>query len=175
MPKSSRAQIKEDEKKVINQLLTNANESIDKIAKKCGFSRQKVWRIIKRLEEDYTIWGYTAIVDDEKQGVKHFIALVKRTNIPVDEKMASKVATEQFQDMASKVDVLLESTLYVHGVYDWLISFAAKDIVQAKKFTELINHSFHGYIADLQLLETIFPVRKQRIVNPDMKKLKEFL
>ena len=65
MPKSSKKQIDEDEKKVIAALQKNSKESIDKIAKKCGFSRQKVWRIIKRLENNQTIWGYHAVVDDE--------------------------------------------------------------------------------------------------------------
>jgi DNA-binding Lrp family transcriptional regulator len=47
MPKSSAQQRIKDEKKIIGVLQSNAHESIDVIAKKCGFSRQKVWRIIK--------------------------------------------------------------------------------------------------------------------------------
>ena len=56
MPKSSKDQIDADEKKIIKELQKNSKESIDKIAKKCGFSRQKVWRVIKRLEKNKTIW-----------------------------------------------------------------------------------------------------------------------
>ena len=56
MPKSSKKQIDADEKKVKRELKKNSKESIDKIAKKCEFSRQKVWRIIKRLEKNKTIW-----------------------------------------------------------------------------------------------------------------------
>ncbi|PNX45874.1 MAG: transcriptional regulator, partial [Thermoplasmata archaeon M11B2D] len=82
MAKSSKKQIDQDEKRVIEQLQRNSNESIDKIAKTCGFSRQKVWRIIKRLENNKTIWGYTAIPDKEKQGVHHYIMLIKRSNEP---------------------------------------------------------------------------------------------
>ena len=51
MPKSSKTQIDKDEKKVIHELQKNAKESIDTIALRCNFSRQKVWRIIKRLEK----------------------------------------------------------------------------------------------------------------------------
>jgi len=50
MAKSSKKQIYEDELKVIAELQKNAKESIDVISKKCGFSRQKTWRIIKGLE-----------------------------------------------------------------------------------------------------------------------------
>ena len=42
MPKSSKEQIDFDEKKVIKELQKNSKESIDKIAKKCGFSRKQV-------------------------------------------------------------------------------------------------------------------------------------
>ena len=57
MPKSSQKQIDNDEKEVIRELQKNSKESIDKIAKRCGFLRQKAWRIIRRLEKDKTIWG----------------------------------------------------------------------------------------------------------------------
>ena len=55
MEKTSKKQIEEDERKIITDLQKNAKESIDVIAKKCGFSRQKVWRIIKRLEKNKII------------------------------------------------------------------------------------------------------------------------
>ena len=55
MAKRSKKQIYEDELKVIAELQKNAKESIDIIAKNCGYSRQKVCRIINRLEENKTI------------------------------------------------------------------------------------------------------------------------
>ena len=76
MPKNSKEQIKEDEKKVMEQLINNSNESIDKISKKCGFSRQKVWRIIKRLEKSKKIWGYTAIISENDLEMKDYILLI---------------------------------------------------------------------------------------------------
>ena len=83
MSKNSREQIDADEKKVIRELQKNSKESIDKIAKRCGFSRQKVWRIIKRLEKNKTIWGYYAVVDNEKLDMKRYIMLIKRSNKPI--------------------------------------------------------------------------------------------
>jgi len=58
MAKSSKKQIEIDERKVLAELQRNSRESADDIAKKCGFSRQKSWRIVNRLEENQTIWGY---------------------------------------------------------------------------------------------------------------------
>jgi len=49
MAKSSSEQIEQDEIKVLNALEQHSKDSVDEIAKSCGFSRQKVWRIIKNL------------------------------------------------------------------------------------------------------------------------------
>ena len=104
MAKSSKKQIYEDELKVIAELQKNAKENIDVISKNCGFSRQKVWRIIKGLEEDKTIWGYTAIVNEKKQGLKSYMILIKRTTLPLDEKLADKIITRQLENSASELD-----------------------------------------------------------------------
>ena len=56
---------------------------IDRIAIDCGFSRQKVWRIIKRLEENKTIWGYHTVIDYEKLGLKRYFVLIKRAPKPL--------------------------------------------------------------------------------------------
>ena len=71
MPKNSNEQIEKDEKKILKELRKNANKSINDIAKSLGFSRQKVWRIIKSLEKNNTIWGYSAILDEQKLGKKN--------------------------------------------------------------------------------------------------------
>ena len=175
MPKSSRKQIDKDEKKVISELQKNAKESIDKIAKRCNFSRQKVWRIIKRLEKSKTIWGYAAIVNEEKQDLKHYIMLIKKTTLPIDEKVADKIVTRKLESIAPKTGVKIENSLYVHGVYDWMVSFTAKDIKQAKKFCEHFIELYSGYIAELNLLETLFSVKKQGVLNPKAIELKQFL
>lgn len=175
MPKSSRKQIDVDEKNVIKELQINSNESIDKIAKKCGFSRQKVWRIIKRLEKNKTIWGYTAIADEEKRDLNHYILLVKRTNIPITEELADIIISRKLEKLVPNASIRVENSLYVHGVYDWILSFTARDIKQAKIFCEIFNSTYQGYIAELNLLETMFPVVKQGVLNPDVKRIKEFL
>ena len=91
MPKSSKKQIDDDEKKFLKELQQNSGDSIDNIAKKCGFSRQKVWRIKKRLEKNNTIWGYNAVVDDEKLGLKMYQILLKRSPVPLSAEMIEAI------------------------------------------------------------------------------------
>ena len=57
MPKSSKEEVIQSENIVLKELKKDASKSIDAIAKDHNFSRQKVWRIIKRLEKNKKIWG----------------------------------------------------------------------------------------------------------------------
>jgi DNA-binding Lrp family transcriptional regulator len=175
MVKKSKKQIYEDELKVIAELQKNAKERIDVIAKNCSFSRQKTWRIIKKLEEDKTIWGYAAVVNEEKQELIRYMILIKRTTLPLDEKLADKIITRQLEQSTSEIDIKIESSIFVHGTFDWVICFKAKDMRQAKKFCEVVNETYLGYIGELHMMETLFPIRIQGILNPDIQKLKEFL
>jgi len=65
-------------KRYLFNLKKNANKSINDIAENCGFSRQKVWRLIHNLEKNNTIWGYVAVVNQEKLNKKSYIMLIKR-------------------------------------------------------------------------------------------------
>lgn len=173
MPKRSQIQIAEDEKRILTELQKNANASIDAIAQRCGFSRQKVWRSIKRLEQDHVIWGYTAIIDEDKENRKSYVVIIKKTTTPLDEKTTRLIISPYLHDLASKEGITIENSLYTHGEYDWIIIFNADDLRQAKKFSEVMNVTYQGYIAKMDLMETLFWTRKQRIFNPEAKKLKE--
>jgi len=174
MPKSSRKQIDEDEKKVIRQLQINSKESIDEIAKKCGFSRQKVWRVIKRLEKNKTIWGYHAVVDCEKIDSKLYLMLIKKTHEPVS-KIVDIIISRKLEEKAKEIGVAVGCSDYLHGCFDWSICFTAPSIKEAKKFCEIVNKLYPNHISEIHLMEKIFPVTSCNINNPDLNKLKEFL
>lgn len=173
MPKSSKEKIEADEKKILAVLGKNSNENIDSIAKKCGFSRQKVWRIVKRLEKNKTIWGYHAVVDDEKVNKKSYIMLLKRTNEPLTDAV-NKIIKTSSDEIGKKVGVTVHTNCYLHGIYDWIFCFTADDIRQAKKFSELIATEFSSYIREIQMLEEIFPLKKCQVINPNLDKFKNF-
>ena len=67
------------------------------------------------------------------------------------------------------------TSLYLHGCYDWLIIFTAPNTAQAKKVSELFRDRYQNLLDEVCLLESIFPVKIQGIVNPDVKKLEKFL
>ena len=174
MPKTSREQITNDEKKILHELQKNSKENIDKIAKKCGFSRQKVWRVIKRLEKNKTIWGYHAVVDIEKLDLKHYLILIKKSIKPVEE-TANMIVSREIERKADEIGITIHASHYLHGRYDWQICFTAENIAKAKQFCEKIKALYFPSIEELELLEIIFAVKEGGIENPDVEKLKSFL
>ena len=121
MAKSSVKQIEQDEKRILEELSKNANKSINDIAKSCRFSRQKVWRIIKYLEKNNTIWGYVAVVDEEKLDKKSYIILLKRTNKPFSQELIDKIIERELTDKGKNLGIEMINSIYTHGVYDWII------------------------------------------------------
>ncbi|HUT00624.1 MAG TPA: Lrp/AsnC family transcriptional regulator [Candidatus Thermoplasmatota archaeon] len=175
MAKSSREQIDEDERKILAELQKNSNENIDTIAKRCGFLRQKVWRLIKQLEASQKIWGYSAIVDAEKQGLQKFIIFFKQAPDVLNQKTAEKVNLDEIKKNYSELDITLETSHYIHGEYDWIIIFTAKDIKQAKKFINLLQEKYPGLIEKINLSQVLYTTRDHCILNPDKLKVKEFI
>lgn len=174
MPKRSKKQIENDETIILQELEKNANKSINEIAKKCKFSRQKVWRIIKRLEKNNTIWGYVTVVDDQKKDLSAYSILIKRTNQPLDDALIENITKRKMEQIAVKLGVTIDSSFYVNGIYDWVICFNAPDIKQAKKFCESLNRMYQGFIKEIHLLEKMFPIKQCGIENPEIERLKEF-
>jgi hypothetical protein len=99
---------------------------------------------------------------------------MKKTNIPVEE-AADIIISRKLEKKAEELDIKIESSSYLHGQYDWTLSFTVENIRQAKKFSEALNEIYHRYISDLILIEKIFPIKKCGIQNPNLKKLKEFV
>ena len=174
MPKRSKKQIEDDETKILQELEKKANKSINDIAKKCGFSRQKVWRIIKRLEKNNTIWGYVTIIDNESQRKNLYIMLIKRTTQPITKDLLDLIAKRKLEKTAETMGIKIECSSYVNGAYDWIVYFTAEDIKHAKKFCEGFNTTYKGFIKELELLEDIFPIKRCGLVNPKLGNINEF-
>jgi DNA-binding Lrp family transcriptional regulator len=172
MSKSSKKQMVEDEKKIIVQLQKNPRSSIKEIAKSCGFSRQKVWRIIKQLEEDKTIWGYNVVIDDEKMDMNQYVLLIKSSPKPV-KKIVEDISDLSLDNSAREMEIEIQSGGMVNGKYDWIIIFTAKDIKQATKFKDVFLSKYSSIVSEVDLLEYIFPIKKCYVANPEVKKLNE--
>jgi DNA-binding Lrp family transcriptional regulator len=175
MPKIHKEQIDEEGKIILSELLQNAKASINSIAKHCHVSEQKVRRMIHQLEEHHMIWGYSTIIDEEKLGLKHFVLMAKRSGMKVDEEMVDQIISRKLEDISYEEGITIESSFYVHGEYDWIITFTAKDILKARKFADTLAVLNKGIIEKIIILQTLMFMRKHYVLNPERMKLKEFL
>ncbi len=172
MARKSAEQIKKDELKVLRSLKQNARGSIENISNKYNFSRQKVWRIIKRLEKNKKIWGYSTVTDDEKLEEKRFIILIKRSTEPVDDAI-QKIVDFTMNHQQGEMSIDIQCSSYLHGHYDWMFIVNAKDMKDVKRFTHLLSKEYELWINEILVLQNIFPVKKCGIFNPNMQKIKE--
>ena len=175
MPKNSVKQIEQDEKRILEELLKNANMSVNEIANKLGFSRQKVWKIIKNLEKDKTIWGYTAIIDDNKMGRKRFYILLKKAPVKVTDEKLNIVINRELRKIAIKNGVNLESTYFFNGSYDGQICVTAEDIINVKNFIADMEKKIGApYFKEADILEVLVPIQMRGFNNPNLKQLKDY-
>ena len=174
MPKSTKESKKADTLCVINSLEKDAKKSIDEISKKCGFSRQKVWRIITELEKEKLIWGYTAVVDESVKQKKHFTVLVKKKPAAIKNDLLQEIIYKKIDDIHTDL-VTIENIYYTHGICDWIFTFYAVDLYAAKKFTQALFNRFNYCVKEYTIIETLFPVRKQGMKNPRIKELAEYI
>ncbi len=175
MAKSSKEQVQKDEMRILSELQKNSSESVETIAKHCGFSKQKTWRIVRQLETKKLIWGYTVVFDEQKIGKTHFTLMIKRSPEKIDEKIVDKIVSTKTEDLAKEFGISIESSAYIHGEYDWVLTFLADGIQHAKKFADKLMQLFPTGTQKITIMQTLLFVRKNSILNPERKKLKDFI
>lgn len=164
MAKMSRKQMEKDERRILLELQNDSSQSLDRLAKKTRFSRQKVWRIVKILNENKDIWGYTAIVDEEKLGMKTYLLLFKSGIADISELFD----TSGFNKLVDKEGIILRDVVWSQGLYDGYISFLARDIPHAKQLQRILSDLFPDQIMDTSIMESIKCIQRGGQSNPKM-------
>ena len=77
-------------------------------------------------------------------------------------------------EKGEEIGVTVECSSYIHGLYDWMFIFTAKDIINVKKFSEILTKEYGSVISEIHIMEDIFSVKRCGIANPNVEKLKEF-
>ncbi|VVB61449.1 Winged helix-turn-helix DNA-binding protein [uncultured archaeon] len=174
MSKSSAETMKREEMKVLDVLEQHAKNSISELSKRCGLSSQKVARIIKNLEKKKLIWGYSAIADGTLRDFKHYVLLVKRNTVPFDISFKKELVFDKLDDYLPDL-VKIENIYLTHGSFGGVVTFYAVDLLSAKKLIQEISKKIGNYFEVYLLLETLFPMRKFGLKNPQLNKLVEYL
>jgi len=159
---------------IIHALLTDPRKSASEIADELNTYRQKVWREIKKLEEKKAIWGYTAIINEEKIDWKSFIILIKMK--PISKKQVDLELRSLGENKPKKLNIRLLDFFYINGTYDWIIIFAAENWAAARKYYDFVRIKYRQFLREKpELIEIIFSLVRYGKKNPEIEKLKEFV
>ncbi|HWR27810.1 MAG TPA: Lrp/AsnC family transcriptional regulator [Candidatus Thermoplasmatota archaeon] len=174
-PKRIIEQLSQDEVQILTALQKNSKDSVSSIAKYCGFSRQKVKRILTRLENDNVIWGYTAIIDEKKQGLLKYVLLIRRSMDKIDKNTAEKITFQIYDEDYEKLGITIESWYLIHGEYDWMIIFTSQNLRDAKKFSTLLIEKYPNIIVKINLMQILHSPKTHHIISPTPESLLDFL
>ncbi len=162
-----------DEQDVLNELLLDCRRSIRTMASACDRGRQQVWRQIKTFEEDGVIWGYTAIVDESKIGCTLYLALIRGG--PPRQEIVDKIIDRHMDfNQPGLEHIRFVDSLFLNGIFDWAIVFAAPGIIDAKRYCGFLEVTYSDYIEQLELMEVMFSAARCGHINPDIQKLRDF-
>ncbi len=160
--------------KILDELLIDARQGIQKIAEKYKTYRQRVWREIKRMEENKTIWGYTAVVDEEKMGWKLFMIFMKMKPLTIEQ--VKEQIERHKQDVPGKLAVRLIDAYYVNGTYDWIVIFAAENWTTARKYYDNIRKEYESSLLEKpEMDDVIFSTIRWGKINPQIERLYDFV
>lgn len=128
----------------------------------------------KELETDHTIWGYTAVIDEGK--VNHILYVAQFRIKPISKAFVDLIIERLTARSPSEEGVRIIDVFYTNGEYDCLIKFSAPDRATARRYYEDLRDTYKDFFrGDPSLSDVNFPVVKDGKVNPEIKKLYDFL
>ena len=158
---------RENIEKILMVISQNARASSEEISRKVGLTRQTINRLLKKMQQEKTLWGYAPIFDREEFGKKIFLLLVKLKISENPDEFLKLVKDDTQIKLNQDSNFIL--TAYTHGNYDFVIMLAADSTIEAKKITNILINRYRKYFRDVETLEIITLFREAGIVNPNFK------
>jgi len=164
-----------DEKTVLHYLLEDPTRSAREIAKELKSYRQKVWREKTRLEEEKIIWGYTAVVNEEKMNQVLYLILLKTK--PMSKEFADiLIMRKLLQREPEKQNVRIINVLFVNGEYDWIVMFSAPDHATARRYYDSVRIDYEKLLIEKPVIVDVnFSIVREGKINPEIKKIYDFI
>ena len=163
-------------KLILHELIKNSKISSEDIGKKIGLTRQTVSKIIKKLEDDKTIWGYTIIASETPNYYgtkKHFLAFIKTDDIEelmknVKRKVLNTNERDNFLAKNQLKNIGFDFAAFYHGEYDLVVAFFADNLFEAKRLISAIKAE-NPSIKKVDILQPILITRRGGFSNPKLK------
>jgi len=100
---------------------------------------------------------------------------LQRSGKSVPKDKLNIVLKRTLKDEAEKIGVHFRSSYFVHGIYDSLTLVTANDIGHVKEYCERLNILVQGgFVKEMHILEVLFPIEVNGIINPNMDEFLSF-
>jgi len=156
---------------ILNCLLDDATQSMRNIARKTGMHRRTAWQIQKDLEKNHMIWGYTAVIDEQK--LDHVLYIMQFQTRPFTRKLADLMTTRLMTDVPKKQGIRILDIYYMQGGdYDVLIKFSAPNHETARNYFELFRTAYKDHFLEVPKISIVNVTFVQSgKINPELKKI----
>ena len=144
-----------------------------KLAETINTYRRMAGQKKRELEQNHTIWGYTTVIDEHKINYVLYEALFKIK--PITKEFADIIIERLTSEAPVKEGVRLIDVFYTTGEYACVIRFSAPDSTTAKVYYETLRIVYKDFLEEPHLLEINFPLVKMGKLNPELKKLYDFI
>lgn len=167
---------KENMYKILRSMKKYARKEVKDIAEETGLTRQTVSKLLNKMEEKKIIWGYAPIGDLDFFNMKHYTVFARVKSTVNKEKALAEYFGVQIKKLGSMDNVYILNSAILHGKYDVIIQFIAKDIINARKVFYHIFGNFIKHLEEYEIEESIVVTRKHGILNPNLLKMfKEYI
>ena len=160
--------------KILAALLEDPTRSDAEIAKSLGTYRQKIWRRRKKLEEDKTIWGYTAVMDET--GLNHVSHMILMKTKTMNRELVELLVQRISKGEPAKQNVRLVNMCYVNGEYDWVMRFTAPDHATARKYYETLRLLYSEHLQEKPVMVDVnICLVSEGKMNPNLNHLFDYV
>ncbi|MGA1820985.1 MAG: hypothetical protein ACMUIG_00500 [Thermoplasmatota archaeon] len=157
---------------ILDLLLDDPMTSMREMARRLNCYRQTIWRKKKYLEDEKIIWGYTAVIDENKLNKRIFLVLMKTK--PMTDSMADIVIRRIKNNEPGKRNIRLIDAFQVNGEFDWILRFSAPNHTTARAYYDVLRTVYQDYLIDKPVLVDVnFILVAEGKRNPDIDHLRD--
>ncbi len=158
---------------LISHLLQDGRASMSDLSEVSGYHRQTAWRNVKALEED-VIWGYTAVVDENKLGWTNYMVLAKINELSKDDLPTLrefKARLDQGHNMFLKSIHATDDDLH-----HWIVEVSVRSPLTLNNAIVRLMAEFPSLVTEKPIvIQQVCTLRQSGKDNPDTEQLKALL
>lgn len=157
---------------VFDVLENDPSMTMEEIGEVCGFSKQKVWRIMKKLRERNVILGDVSNLNPLAIGKRMFIIRMERSNHAIDSKLIAL-----WNDRCIMIDIMAKEyglsvcahdSYYMFSTYEWTTIVSTDSIQDLMRYIDIIRDILGSYYSRITYDEILWISHRNGMRNEDL-------